>query len=148
MTSNITFLKPTAADLESFAVREHEQGYGIDNLKWLVDNSVCQMFIMNGEPLAILGYTNKWEGVIEVYVLPSKNLSRLPGALSFRFVRHLQKILNNMLEDMPIHRMQTDSVADDATDKWMRVLGFTCEGTMPYYTPTKDTHRRWARYKE
>ncbi len=142
--SSITSKPSTPEHLNDLQVRDHELNYiGLDNLAGLIAGSTSVTYFIEDKPVAIVGYIKVWPGTIEVFVIPDKRLKEH----GYKVVRHLKKILTIMLEDLPIHRMQTDSLADDETDKWMRVLGFTCEGTMPYYTPEKHTYRRWGRYK-
>jgi hypothetical protein len=96
------------------------------------------------QPIAILGSMQMAPGFLEVMVLPSMEIQNYP----FQFVRTVQKYLEGLIEDTPdFRRMQTFSLADLQTNKWMRILGFICEGMHKNYTPDNSTYCSWARFK-
>lgn len=107
-----------------------------------MENASCATLMCDGRILAIVGFKEIWEGVVEVFVVPSKYIPYHKVA----FVRRIKRYLNNLQEDLGLHRMQTASLADEATDRWMQALGFVCEGTLVRYTSTQQNYRMWARY--
>lgn len=142
--NKITTEKTTVEHVLNMALREHENVvYGKESLCRLVSFSTCVTYIADNDILAIVGYMEKWDGVLEVYVLPSDHVA--DHGLEFLF--KVRKALSNLFKCLPIHRMESSAWANDATDAWMKALKFECEGTLKEYTSYKHTYRMWARFK-
>lgn len=94
--------------------------------------------------LALLGFWCKWEGVYEVYVYPSIHT---PKYATF-YVKRIRNLLRTIAKSHGMRRQQTISLADAHTDRWMRALGFDCEGTMRQFTARKEDCRMWVRFNE
>ena len=128
----------------NFELREHERDLipicSIDNFLAATANAL----VIDGKTVAVIGYFQMWEGVIEIFVLPSIHLRKY----RFSILKHLKSEIERLLRELPIHRIQTSSWATAETDSWMEYFGFICEGTMFGYTKNKDTYRMWARYKQ
>lgn len=96
--------------------------------------------------MAFMGYQTVWDGVIDVFVIPSENIYTLALADKIAYIRYIRQLLKNMSETIkPLHRMHTYSLANDETDKWMKALGFTCEGTLSKFTTNRLDYRLWSR---
>lgn len=95
----------------------------------------------DGRIIAVTGYIPLWKGVIDVFVIPAKAPPRNPLA----YIRVIKIWLSNLKRDLRLHRIQTISKADPATDRWMRVLGFSLESTLYSYGPDKLDYRMWTR---
>lgn len=130
-------------DVLNMDLRQHEsQVYGKERLCRLVCISICVTYFVDGKILALVGYMEKWAGVLEVFVIPSIHVPQHGHV----FVRMVKRALDELFECLPIHRMESSAWATKASDKWMETLGFTCEGTLVNYTPEKITYKMWARY--
>lgn len=146
MNNRIRIAPFDAAYLESFEVREHEAA--LMDHRYLADlgeSSQCVFFMLKDLPIAMVGYFWEWPGVIYVFIIPTIHTTKS----SLHFVRLVKKYLQWLFDGLPsIHRMHTDSLADDDTDRWMRILGFQCEGTRVKYTTDQQDYRMWARVRE
>lgn len=72
--------------------------------------------------------------------------AREHGEMVFRQTR---RQLENMMEDMKLHRLETSNLADAVEQhRWCRLLGFVMEGEMPYYDDRKRTYIRFAKLRE
>ena len=126
-------------------LRAHEKEVlALDKIEGLasLDQAAVVTLICDGRILAIAGFAELWEGVIEVLIIPSIYVPRYRKS----FFIQIKRYLTRLEEDLPIHRMQTASLADAATDRWMQALGFVNEGTLVRYTRTQQNYRMWARY--
>jgi len=112
----------------------------------LAVSSYGQLFtmIVDDKILAIVGYWQKWEGVFEVYVYPSIHVKDYPVF----YVRRIRRYLKQIAQTFRMRRQQTISLADDETDKWMKAVGFECEGTLKAFTRGGEDCRMWVRFNE
>lgn len=110
-------------------------------LQNLVTFGTCVTIFADGAPLAILGFVPLWSGVYDVFVLPGENVKRFAKT----FHKTVKHYMNSLCTALPVHRLQTYSIADSSTDKWMSSLGFECEGTLTAYTSDKLDYRIWRR---
>ncbi len=131
--------------LDKFEMRLHEQrNMPSINLELVVNNSVADALIdKDGDVMAIIGFFIMWKGVAEVFAIPSKRVSDC----GFRYVRHVIRELDRIMIENDIRRIQTTSLDDEQTNKWMTLLGFTKEGTMKEYTEEKHDYNVWARFR-
>lgn len=128
----------------AFAIelRAHEATYiDRDFLVAIGETGICCTCLIDGAILAIVGFFEKWPGVIQVFVIPSIHVPRAPKS----FVKYVKAALDRLATDFNYHRLQTESKADEQTDKWMRVLGFECEGVLKSYSSAKEDYKMWAR---
>lgn len=126
-------------------MREHErETLDVQSLlvQMILPTSHCGSIISNGEVVAVMGIVLLWDGVFQVFVVPGKQVKNF----GITYVRTIRRLLDAIQETHKPHRMQTWSKADTQTDRWMKLLGFTCEGDMRYFTVSKDDYRMWARY--
>lgn len=122
---------------------EERQLMDIGMMEAIIDNSTCHtVFAPDGKIIAIMGFHELWAGVIEVFVIPSVHLPKYGKTI----VRLAKTHLSNLFKVLDIHRIQSASRATPQIDKWMQVLGFTCEGTMVGYSPGGTDYRMWARW--
>lgn len=92
--------------------------------------------------IAITGFVKHWDGVYEVFVYPSVYTSRHP----ITYVRQIKRYLDSVAKTFRMRRQQTTSLANERTDRWMRLLGFVNEGTLVGYTIEGLDCRMWARF--
>lgn len=130
--------------LDLFEMRHHEQlNMPNINLELIAEYAVADALIdKNGDVMAVIGFFKCWDGVAEVFVIPSKYVDQCKTA----FVRHVKRELDRIILENGFHRVHTYSLADDVTDRWMEFLGFVKEGTMKQYTKNKDDYNMWARF--
>lgn len=134
---------PPLEVIRRLELRQHENEiFTVEQIKTLVDNSICAAYLIEDIVIAIIGYVELWEGVVEVWILPSKHLKKYAKS----FIRGAKVALRVIMEDNNLHRVQTHSLADPATDSWMRHMGFVCEGTLVGYTQNRHDYRMWAKY--
>lgn len=130
------------SDVYEMTIREHDRE--------LLQKGVIAHFITIGEYetlidnetdsiLGIGGAHELWEGVAEVLIVPSDKLCD-HGKILCRIAKRRLDLFQEKY-----HRLQTSSLADPKTDKWMEHLGFECEGTLKAYSANKDDYRMWAR---
>lgn len=129
--------------IELMALREHEAelyklvpGMG----DTLAASTVSRTGIIDGRIVAAGGVHVNCFNVGEAWFLPTVYLSE-HGITALRFIRDWLEIVR---ETHGLERMQTASLADDATDKWMQFLGFEKEGIMRHYALGKD-YAMWGR---
>jgi hypothetical protein len=98
-------------------------------------------FLYDGRILFVAGFCKLWNGVFELWMIPSVYA---PSAPVF-FVRTLKRYITAIARDFKAHRMQTTSFDDDFHEKWMGVLGFQKEGTLRAFTESKQTMCQYGR---
>lgn len=96
----------------------------------------------DGVILAIMGFWKKWEGVYEVYVYPSNTTPRYP----VYYVKRVKSLLKTIAASHNMRRQQAISLASERNDRWMKALGFECEGTMRQFTERREDCKMWARF--
>ena len=141
MNSEVTKVPFEPEHLQFIQLRDQEaKSMDVDKIAQMAKASaVCETYICDGYILGIAGHIKIWEGVLEVYIIPSIYLARY-ALLSQRLVK---KTLDGW--STTCHRMQTSSIADTPTDKWMLALGFKWEGRLEKYTSDKVDYNQWAR---
>lgn len=134
-------LNPTDEQLKCLEMRAHEQELispeRLRKLRDVANTTLVQD--RTGLIVAMIGYLTLWPGVIEVFVIPSIHVHKYPIA----FVKNIRGWLVTLRENAELHRIQTSSLADEATDRWMRCMGFVCEGTLVGYTEKRHDYRMW-----
>lgn len=108
---------------------------------WEHDNNTYTIFC-DGRIIAIIGYVELWEGVCEIFLIPSIYLKKY--ALSF------MKVLKN-LKDTPVldkfHRVQIRGLDDELHNRFNSFFGFVEEGTLRKYDQKGNDFKIWARVK-
>lgn len=127
-------------------LREHERELiDVENLASLGERGQCATLMCDGRILGIIGFHIVFSGVIYVFVIPSIYVPLYPIPFVWTCRQYI-KVLGE-LPALNVHRMETRSLADDNTDRWMKLLGFKCEGTLEKYTANKLDYRMWAKVK-
>lgn len=130
--------------LVNIKLRAHEEKY-IDKAQFAAymhsEGAQAVTVVAGDEIIAITGFWVFGPGVLQVYVLPGADAPKY----GIGFFRSVKRRLDALIESYKPDRAQTWSVADNQTDRWMKLLGFTKEGTHPkmFYGLT---YRTWARY--
>jgi hypothetical protein len=98
--------------------------------------------VENDTVLAIATWLTPVVGVFDLGMWASDNIhEKRTGYL--RFMRGAVKNLVEM-SHTAVRRIQTTSYADEVHDRWMKWLGFECEGTLKKYAPDGRDIRVWA----
>lgn len=95
----------------------------------------------DGRIVTCIGAIQLWPGVWEVWQIPSIYVPKYMKS----YCRTIEGILNMGVEKEKAWRLQTHSPADELHDRWMKFIGFECEGTLKEYSRNKIDHRIWAR---
>lgn len=131
------------AHLLGMQLREHEaERLDLEKLVAVAFAGQAQTIYVNGEAVCIIGYYHIFPSVIELFVVPTV---RMP-AYALTVIRELKMFLDMLKTDpfLKVHRIQTASIADAQTDKWMRLFGFQCEGTLRQFTEDRLDYRMWS----
>jgi hypothetical protein len=107
------------------------------------DSKNAATIINDGRILAVMGFMVLWQGVCEVYILPSKYISKYPHA----FARCLKKVLSSGAFNT-FHRIQLRALKDDLHSRFNKFLGFEKEGTFKKYDSEGNDFVMWAITKE
>lgn len=97
--------------------------------------------VKDGRVVTCIGALPLWNGVWEVWQIPSVYVPKY----ILEYCRTVKGILDAGAVKEKAWRLQTSSPADDLHDRWMKFIGFECEGTMREYTRFKQDFRMWAR---
>ncbi len=131
-----------AVDIENIELREHECEIEVRRMAARDWTPAASTLVHDGNIVAIIGYYVLWDGVIEVFVIPSRHLH----TCAFQYVRYMKRMVDRLAtDDCTLHRIQTRSLADDCTDKWMKLLGFEKEGVLKRFTSNQKDYNMWAR---
>jgi len=101
----------------------------------------CYTMIADGRVISCIGAFQMWEGVWEVWQIPSIYVR----SYTKDYCRTIRGILDTAAEREQARRLQTSSPADALHDRWMEFIGFECEGTLKAYSRTGKDYRMWAR---
>lgn len=128
--------------LDIIQMRAHEfEVLTLDGICGLAKSGECHTYIYRGRILCIAGKVDRWQGVAEVYIIPSVYVPIYAVA----FQKAVKAQLNLWSEKY--HRLQTASIDDDRTERWMKSLGFKSEGVLEQYAPNRINYRQWSRVK-
>lgn len=111
----------------------------LENLVQL--GELSRTLIHDGHIIACTGLVPMWEGVCEVWQIPSLYVARYKIA----YVKAFRKLISRIHLEYKMRRLQTHSPADELHDAWMRVIGFECEGTLKGYSRFGNDYRIWAK---
>ena len=101
-------------------------------------------FVHDGRILGMSGLIAQHPGVVNGYIIPSIYAARY----MFHFHRAITRQLDAWERGGLYHRVQTISRDDPQTNRWMEILGFTCEGLLLQFSTAKETYRHWARFNK
>lgn len=81
-------------------------------------------------------------GVVELWMLSTYHVERMPISLTKASIRYC----NHIARDMQLHRLQiTVEVQNSFAVRWASALQFTCEGRLKNYGPDKNDFFIYAR---
>lgn len=132
----------TADHIKNFDMRQHELDVLPSNqLEVVLRSCRADALLDQGEVVAILGFFPMWEGVAEVFVIPSKRTADR-AIMYFSAVR---TALDQMIAEEKFRRVQSTARSDEVTDRWMGLLGFHIEGVLEKYARNGEDYKLWAR---
>lgn len=101
-----------------------------------------------GELLAVIGILKMWDGVFEIYIVPTLAAHSNEKGVFVRAVLELKKKLDKFKEEFDIRRLQTIAPNDEAHNRWMEAMGFFSEGVLRNYGINCEDHRLWSKLWE
>lgn len=130
--------------MDHIQMRQHE----VTHLDKVTISAVATMsravtMFMDELIVTIIGMMEIAPGVAEVFLVPSIYLPKF----RFSVLRELKLFLAMVDVEFGLHRIQTCSLANEQTDRWMEYLGFECEGTLRQFTFDKLDYRMWSRLR-
>lgn len=131
-------------ELRDYEKELFEMGLG-NKLVALAEIGMGGTLLHDGRIIGAFGYMELWQGVYEVWIIPSIYVSQYATI----FGKRVKKLLDTIAKTHEVHRFQTTSPSDALHDKWMRFLGFECETPdgMKNYTVNKNEYKMWSRIK-
>lgn len=144
MSKGVAFEMQHFKDIELRPKEERIIGrnqYGFHKLAALETMGIVNTLIEQETVVAIYGYVQLWEGTYECYVLPSIHVAKH----SILFVKELLEWIDILENSLPMRRLQSNATADPMHDRFMRTLGFECEGTMRKFLDNGTDYRLWAK---
>ncbi len=114
-------------------------------LQTLVNNGDVLTAIYNGEVLGIGGVHDMYEGVCEVWWLPSKVIPKY----ALVFARGIKRYLEMMWDMGHYHIIQVTALNNEMHNRFFSWLGFDLEtpNGMKYFTINKNNFNMWSRTK-
>ena len=97
--------------------------------------------IKDGKIITCAGIVPLWEGVYEVWQIPSIYVKDYKA----EYVKIMIDLFMKVAENLKAHRFQSACPADALHDRWMKFTGFELEGTLKEYNRFKEDYRMWAR---
>ncbi len=107
----------------------------------ILDQGMAGTIFVDGRVICVLGYHPLWDGVYQVWIIPSVYLE------TYRFpnVKIVRGMLASVAKTHGVRRFQTSCLADDLHNRWMTFLGFQEEGRMIEYTCDGKDHVMWSK---
>lgn len=130
-------------DLDDFVLREYEQQtLTPERFASILNNCKCLSLKYKDLVLGVAGHFEVYPGTVEMFVIPSAYAPKFPHI----YVRGVRRAMAGVIAGLRgAHRVQTFSVANSQTDKWMKALGFEWEGTLRHYMGKNVNYNCWAR---
>ena len=93
--------------------------------------------------LGLMGHFVLWDGVCEVWAMPTVDVDKYPKTYLSSIREQMIKVFN----ESEYHRFQITCPDTDHFDSWATFLGFTCEGTLKQFINKELNGKIWARIK-
>jgi RimJ/RimL family protein N-acetyltransferase len=111
---------------------------------WNSFGNYIHTIMADEEVLAVVGGTQPWEGVLEVFTLLTTRIEKH----GVSFARKIKKILDFYFKTLKLHRMQAYARAGFAdASRFLRFLGFELEAHHRMFGPEKADYFMFARFK-
>ena len=104
--------------------------------------ATAETVIIDGCLVCICGALPLWEGVIEVFIIPSEHVRK--------FAKSFAGVVKQYVEALPslfpkTHRIQTVAIDDEVHSSFLEWCGFEQEGLLKRYTKNKLDYKQWAK---
>lgn len=150
-TSEMEILTFHPKHLEVAEIREHEMGVlkGItDSYKRLelLQKQSNESFTLfkDGRIIGCCGFIMTMPGVAEIWMIPTVYVK----TAKVSFIKSVRLLIEVLAKGYKVHRAQTHCSIDDLHDRWMKSLGFQCEGVLRKFTHLKEDQKLWSRIFE
>ncbi len=136
------------AHIDLMELRDHEledvcSGDFKQKFTTLAKMGVSGTVLYDGKILCVVGAFDMWEGVCEVWILPSKAVEKH----KLIFARTVKQQLKALEEVGKYHRIQVTALNNEVHNKFFYWLGFKLE--TPYgmvnFTRNKNNYNMWSR---
>ena len=108
-----------------------------ENTKSFIENEKIEKYVLDdGEIVGIAGFMEYHPTCYEGFFILRENLS-------IDNIKQLKKLLNSLIIAYKPSRLQTTSEDCETINRWMKFLGFECEGTRKKYMYGKD-FKMWS----
>lgn len=135
------FAKVDLVDDEAELIRAHFDALAKLGDSYMGDDGgFCAVVYRGDEPLFIGGYKLIDSNVFQVFVMPDKRVYQFPKA----FYESTKQFLFWLMRHEWCERIQTFSLPTCRIDRWMKALGFVCEGDADVYTEAGKPYRLWS----
>ena len=135
------------AHIDLMDIREHEMenvchGDYKEKFTMLSKLGVSGTVMYDGVILCVIGVFDMWEGVYELWLLPSKAIEKH----KLVFGRVIKQQLEAFKEVTNYHRIQVTALDDEFHNKFFTWLGFTCEtpNGMENFTKDRTNYNMWS----
>ena len=137
---DVKHLEVADLDMREFQGIGYSQSV-IDRIAGMALMGVAMTLMWDGRIVGFTGFMNLWPGVVEVWLIPTKYVGVKPLLL----VRTLHRYIEGIVEDQKLWRVQTVAIANLVHDRFLKCLGFQCEGIARNYVKKGQDHKYWAR---
>lgn len=143
MTRKIIPFKPE--HLEVMEMRDHEAKFFTNHQEHVnaLNNGMAQTGMYNGRIICCFGISPYFGTIADIWLIPSIYMKDH----AVKVAKGTRVWLDEMRQDLNLHRMETVSVNDDLHDRWMTFLGFEKEGIKKKYLNGMD-YAMWGRVWE
>ena len=100
-------------------------------------------FVADGKIICCAGFMTLWEGVAEIWILPSVHVPKYVR----EFAQTMKAYITKIMGAMNYHRIQTACLDDKLHHRWMKWLGLQPEGVFRQYTHMKEDFCMFAKVK-
>lgn len=107
--------------------------YGTERIAYTLEH--------NGEIIGSAGIIQYWPGVYEGWALLSELINKYPIATT----KSVKEVIKKLEQVHKIRRLQTLCLDVEVHKRWLKYLGFKCEGTLKNYGINGETYLIYAR---
>lgn len=103
----------------------------------------CGIFFHKDKPLFAGGWFERSPGILQVFLIPDRE-ALVQRRVFYRFVCRIIEIVQSKYG---AERLQTFSLPIPRIERWMRAIGFRCEGGTKSYNGQGLEYQLWSREK-
>lgn len=128
--------------VELMHLRVHENNLLLNpNMLEMLEGGIANTAVVDGRVICAYGINPYLKGVADIWLLPSVYVESKEAV---KVARGAKAWLEQMQEDLGLHRMETTCLDDDLHNRWMSYLGFEIEGAKRSYFGGCD-YNMWGR---